>query len=160
MATSSPPASFELLEQADAYAVATWRRLMLLVWLSQASAAGIARSQALFEAWAKRHPQGAALLVVIPGQLTRPPDEEARSAMQRTAAAPEGPFRGMATLIEAEGFIAATVRSIMTRIQGGRPARVFGNAHDAAVWAAALLEDPELTPDGLSGAIGAARQRS
>ncbi|WP_437486794.1 hypothetical protein WME75_04530 [Sorangium sp. So ce1014] len=147
----------ELLERTDAYVVAVWRRLMLLVWRGKASAAGIDRSRELFDRWAANQPGGAGFLVVLPLQPTGPPDEESRAAMQRAARSPSRHLRGTATLVEAEGFIAASVRSIMMRLQSRQAPNLFRTADEVATWAAALLEDPELTPAGVAEAIRVAR---
>ncbi len=155
----APSSDLELMERADGYALAAWRRLMLIVWRGQATAAGIERSRAVFEPWAMRQKGSTAMLIVVPGRLTRPPDEETRTAMQRSASSPAGSFRGMATLIEAEGFIAASARAVMARIHGAGPTKVFRTVDEAAAWAAALLDDAELTPPGLAEAIRVARAR-
>ncbi len=152
----------QVLERTDAYSIATWRRLMLLIWRAEASAAGVERSRRFFQPWAESLPGGAAFLVVVPGQRVRPPDDETRAAMERTSSAPTGPFKGMATLIEAEGFIAASVRSLMTRLltarmRGATPC-FFRTVADTAAWASKLLEDPEITAAGLEQAIRQARQ--
>ncbi|WP_437577459.1 hypothetical protein [Sorangium sp. So ce887] len=162
MVTSSAPVKVELLERTDVYVVATWRRLMLLVWRGQASVAGIERSRALFQPWAARQPGGAAFLIVVPRQNTGPPDEETRAAMQRAASAPGKSLKGMATLIEAEGFIAASVRAIMMRLQArgtqGPAPNVFRTPAEVAAWAAAVLQDWEVTPERLAEAIRVARE--
>ncbi|WP_437808179.1 hypothetical protein [Sorangium sp. So ce1078] len=162
MVTSSSSVKVELLERTDAYVVATWRRLMLLVWRGQASVVGVERSRALFRPWAERQPGGAAFLIVVPRQRTGPPDEETRAAMQRAASAPGGSLKGMATLVEAEGFIAASVRAIMMRLQArgtqGPAPNVFRTPAEAAAWAAAVLQDREVTPEELAEAIRAARE--
>ncbi|WP_437721582.1 hypothetical protein [Sorangium sp. So ce861] len=162
MATSFPPANVELLEQTDGYVVATWRRLMLLVWRGQANVAGVERSRALFQPWAERQPGGAAFLVVVPRQRTGPPDEATRAAMQRAASAPGGYLKGIATLIEAEGFIAASARAIMMRLeprgtQGPAP-NIYRTPAEVAAWAAMVLQDREVTPEGLAEAIRVARE--
>ncbi|XXT24031.1 hypothetical protein WME94_21055 [Sorangium sp. So ce429] len=162
MMTSSSSVKVELRERTDAYVVATWRRLMLLAWRGQASVAGIERSRALFQPWAARQPGGAAFLIVLPRQRTGPPDEETRAAMQRAASAPGGYLKGMATLIEAEGFIAASVRAIMMRLQArgtqGPPPNIFRTPAEVATWAAAVLQDREVTPEELAEAIRVARE--
>ncbi|MGC4067183.1 MAG: hypothetical protein QM784_21590 [Polyangiaceae bacterium] len=154
-----PQIRTEILEGSEDYVVLVWRRLMLLAWRGTANAKGIERSRVLFEQWLQTQPRGGAFLIVVPDERTPPPDAETRAAMQRTASSPLGPFKGMATLIEAEGFIAASVRSIMMRLQpreAGAPA-VFGKPADAAAWAAGLLEDPEITTAGLMEALRTAR---
>jgi hypothetical protein len=163
MMSQSPALKAEVLERADGYAILAWRRLMLLVWRGPANAAAIERFRGHFESWATRQPGGAAFLIVVPRQITEPPNEETRAAMERTASSPIGAFRGMATLIEAEGFIAASVRSLMIRLTSrhspGRAPSFFRTAADAAAWASALLEDPDFTAAGLEEAIRVARRR-
>ncbi len=151
------PDKVDVIERTDAYAIVAWRRLMLLVWRGPATAAGVERSRALFQPWVAGQAGGGALLVVIPGRQSRPPDAETRAAMERTASDPEGPFKGMGTLIEAEGFVAATVRSVMTRLRHASAATVFRTVDETAAWAAQLLGDRELTAAGLQAAIGVAR---
>lgn len=154
-----PSTMVELLEQTDSYAVATWRRLMILVWRGQANVAGVERSEALFQPWVEQLPGGGAFLIVVPHQHVPPPDAATRAAMERTAREPGGAYKGMATLIEAEGFIAASIRSIMTRLRGGKHTRVVRTTDEAAAWASELLEDPGITAEGLAEAIQAAQPR-
>ncbi|WP_437632426.1 hypothetical protein [Sorangium sp. So ce854] len=159
---SSAPVMVELLERTDVYVIATWRRIMLLVWRGQASVAYIERSRAHFQAWAERQPGGAAFVIVLPRQQIEPPDEPTRAAMQRAASAPGESLKGMATLVEAEGFIAASVRAIMMRLQSrgaqGPAPNVFRTPAELAVWAAAVLQDREVTPERLAEAIRLARE--
>ncbi|WP_437923777.1 hypothetical protein WMF37_32790 [Sorangium sp. So ce291] len=162
MVTSSSSVKVELRERTDGYVVATWRRLMLLVWRGQASVAGVERSRALFQPWASRQPGGAAFLIVLPRERTGPPDEETRAAMQRAASAPGGYLKGIATLIESEGFVAASVRAIMMRLQArgtqGPPPNIFRTPAEVAAWAAAVLQDREVTPEDVAEAIRVARE--
>ncbi|AGP33251.1 hypothetical protein BE04_42250 [Sorangium cellulosum] len=162
MVTTSSSVQVELLERTDVYAVATLRRLMLLVWRGQESVAGIERSRAHFRMWAERQPGGAAFLIVVPRQHTGPPNEESRAAMQRAASAPGGYMKGVATLVEAEGFIAASVRAIMMRLQPrgtqGPAPNIFRTPAEVAAWAAAVLQDREITAEELAEAIRVARE--
>jgi hypothetical protein len=152
----------EHLERMDECVVSVWRRLMLLVWRGKANAVGIERSRALFAEWVKHQPGGAGFLVVVPAQRMRAPDEATLEAMKRTASSPEPRCKGAATLLEAEGFIAASVRSIMTRLHVTNgpesAANVFGTTAEAASWAARLLEDPAITPASLAEVIRLARE--
>jgi len=162
MAPALSSAKVEILERTDVYVVATWRRIMLLVWRAQANVAGIERSRKFFESWARELPGGAVFVVVIPRPRTRPPDEETRAAMERVSAAPEGFYRGTATLIEAEGFIAASVRAIMMRLQAhgvqGLPPNIFRTPAEVAAWAVDILADPGVTGERLAEAIRVARE--
>jgi hypothetical protein len=151
------PPELELLERTVECTIVGWRRLMLVVWHDQATASGILRSRTLFEPWATRQPGGAAILVVVPAKLTRPPDEAARRAMVASTRAPEGIFRGMGTLLEAEGFIAASARAIVARIHRFDVANIFRTVDEAAAWAARVLDDPGHTAEGLAAAIRTAR---
>lgn len=152
----------EVLERTDVYTVAVWRRLMLLVWRGQTRAAGIDRSNALFRQWGPQQPGGAAMLVVVPRQPPGPPDDETRAAVARAMANPSPALRGLGTLLEAQGFVAATVLAIITRIHkkhaGAMAPKLFRSVDEGAAWASALLGDPEITPATLAGAIGGARE--
>lgn len=162
MVASSPQVRIELLERSDVYVVATWRRIMLLVWRDQANVAGVDRSRALCERWAERQPGGAVFLIVVPPHRTRPPDDATRAAMQRAASAPGDQLKGIATLIEAEGFIAASVRSIMMLLQARgaqAPAPTFFRTPaEVAAWAARLLDDREVTAEKVAEVIRMARE--
>ncbi|AUX20139.1 hypothetical protein SOCEGT47_006030 [Sorangium cellulosum] len=152
----------ELLERTDGYVVATWRRLLLLLWRGQATVVGVERSRALFQHWAERQPGGAVFLVVIPRQRTGPPDEATQVAMQRAASAPGEYLKGIATLIETEGFIAASVRAVMMRLQArgtqGPAPNIFRTPAEVAAWAAMVLQDRGITSEGLAEAIREARE--
>jgi hypothetical protein len=147
----------ETLERTDTYVVAVWRRVVLLVWRSKANATGVERSRELFEAWMAREPGDAAFLIVVPGERTRAPDGDTFHAMARTAGSPISQCKGMATLLESKGFIAASVRTIMMRIHSiaarQDPPLVFGSTSKAARWAAELLDDPGLTSVALAEAL-------
>jgi len=152
----------EVLEKTELYVVAVWRRVMMLIWRGQIRAMGVDRSQSLFRAWVHERPGPAALLVVVPRQPPGPPDEETRASMVRASEDPPAALAGTATLLEAHGFIAATVRSILSRVYQrharGLAVKVFCAPDEAALWAAELLADPAITPEGLAGAIRAARE--
>jgi len=158
-----PPPWLEELERTDSYAIVVWRRLLLLVWNSPANPTGVQRSRVLFDDWIAAHPGDMGCLVVIPEGRARVPDAETLEAMARTARAPHRSCRGMATLIESEGFIAAAVRTIMMRIHSiasrQDPPLVFGSVVKAARWASELLDDDELTWLSLAEAIRASQKR-
>jgi hypothetical protein len=158
MATPSSAQKVEVLERTEGYVVAAWRRLLLLVWRGPATAEGITRSRAHFDRWAVQQTGGAVFLVVVPAGRTRAPDEQARAAMEQTAARPSPHLRGMATLLEAEGFIAAAVRSMMMRLSGQRVVHVFRTPAEAADWAAQTLGDRELGGEALAEVIRQARE--
>jgi hypothetical protein len=56
-------------------------------------------------------------------------------------------LKGIASLLEAEGFIAASVRALMTRLShgGGMAPKVYHTPEETAAWARELLGDPGLT---------------
>ena len=101
-------------------------------------------------------------MIVLPRQQIDPPDEPTRAAMQRVSSTPGEYLKGMATLVEAEGFIAASVRAIMMRLQArgaqGPAPNVFRTPAEVAVWAAAVLQDREITSERLAEVIRLARQ--
>lgn len=160
--SSLQPHELAELERTDTYVVVVWGRLMLLVWRDTASPAGVERSRELFDRWFAQNPGGGAFLIVIPEHRTRAPDAHTFEAMARTADAPVSQCRGMAVLLEFEGFIAASVRAIMMRLHSiaarEDPPLVFGASDKAARWASALLNDPKITATALAEVIRVARE--
>lgn len=145
--------SLLVFERTDAYVIAAWRRLGLLVWKGETNVTGIERSRKLIESWAKRQHQGVALLIVVPARRARPPNDECRAAMSRVGNSSSDGLRGMATLVEAEGFIAATAQMVAMPFMSQGSGNVFRSPSKAADWAASLLGDPDLSTDGLARAI-------
>lgn len=162
MGTDSVSVKVELHERTETFVLATWRRILLLVWRGRANVEGIERSGMLFASWSTRQTGGAVFLIVVPPGRTRPPDEATRAAMARAASAPGDTLKGLATLIEAEGFIAASVRAMMMRLQsrGSRAPtqHFFRTAAEVAAWAAPLLEDRQITGEKLAEVIRLARE--
>lgn len=154
---SGPMVELKELERTNSYVVAVWRRLMLLVWRGTATVSGVERSRALFDEWVARDPGEAAFLIVVPREYTRAPDSDTQRVMARTANSPVAHCKGMATYFESTGFIATTARSIMMRIHSMAaredPPLVFGTTAKTARWAAALLDDPEITSLALAEVI-------
>lgn len=152
----------EVLERTDVYIVAVWRRLMVLIWRGQTRAVGIDRSHLLFREWGEKQPGGAAMLVVVPRQPPGPPDDETRAAMARAMGNPSPALRGVGTLLEAQGFIAATVFALVSRIHqkhgGAKAPKLFRTVEEGAAWAAGVLADPQITPATLAAVIGGARE--
>lgn len=152
--------SCEVLVRTDKYAIAAWRRLLMLIWKGEANAEGVERSRRVFEEWVKSHERGGALLIVVPPRHASPPDEETREAMRQAAEAPCAKLKGMGTFIQSEGFIAATIRSAIIRLNvltGDAAPNVFETASRAAAWAARILSDSNITADSLADAIRAAQ---
>lgn len=152
----SSSVSVEVLVRNDRYVIAAWRRLLLLIWKGEACAEGVEHSRSVFEQWVKGHPRGAALLIVVAARYAAPPDEKTRQAMRRTAGVPCAELKGMGTFIQAEGFVAATIRSVIMRLNvltGNGAPNVFETAAKAAEWAAKVLSDSEISSTKLAYAI-------
>ncbi len=152
----SSSVSVEVLVRNEQYVIAAWRRLLMLIWKGEASAEGVEHSRTVFEGWVKRHPRGAALLIVVPARHAAPPDEKTRQAMRQTAGVPSADLRGMGTFIQAEGFVAATIRSVIMRLNvltGNGSPNVFETASKAAEWAVKVLGDTEISGTKLANAI-------
>ncbi len=150
----------EVLERTDDYTIASWERMVFLVWASRATGSGIDRVHAVLQDFAPRHPAGVALLNVVPPQPTRPPDELTRAALERASRNPVPGVKGIGTLYEGSGFIAASVRSVVARVQfvrTGERLHFFGKPEEAAAWAATLLA-AEITGDTLAEAIRQVRE--
>ncbi len=149
--------SVQILEKTDTHTIATWGRVMLLVWSARSTGPGIDSAHAHLRGWAK----GASVLInVVPPQPARPPDEETRAAMERATQDPVPGLCGVGTIYEGGGFIAASIRSLVARMQllkKGETMRFFRTPAEAAVWAAQTLGAPGLTAEGLTEAIRQAR---
>lgn len=146
----------DLLARTDTYVIAAWRRLLMLIWRGEANAVGIEHSRIVFDHWVKAYPRGAAFLVVVQAQHAKPPNEETREAMHKTAVSPSVGLRGMGTLILAEGFLAASVRSIMTRLNvliGSNATNLFETPGKAADWVIQVTGDSEVSSVKLAKAI-------
>jgi|GEM_PF-1840724 len=161
MAVSFPSPNVEILARTNEYVIAAWRRILMLIWNGEATAAGIEHSRKVFDDWVTAHPRGAAFLVVVPARHAGPPDEKTREAMRQTAECPSGRLKGMGTLIQAEGFVAASIRSIIMRLNvltGNGAPNVFETVNKAAEWAAKLLSDPEVSGERLANAVRVAQE--
>jgi hypothetical protein len=133
---------------------------MLLVWRGQSSAQGIERSRELFDPWAEELGRPVSFLIVTQPAQRVPPDAATRAAMQRAMSKVSSQLMGMATLIEDEGFVAASIRAVMTRLHssGDVAPKFLRTTDEAAAWARELLQDPELSRSGLEQAIRLARE--
>lgn len=151
--------SVQILEKNDSYTIATWGRVMLLIWQSRSTAQGLDALQAHLRAWAK---SSAVVLNVVPPQPARPPDQATRDAMDRAARNPVPGVLGVATLYEGGGFIGASIRLLVSRLRllrTGEAMRFFRNTDEAALWAAQTLGAPSLRGDSLAAALREARER-
>ena len=163
MTALSSSVSVDVLTHTDKYIIATWRRLVMLIWNGEANAEGVEHSRTVFEEWAKDQARGAALLIVVPARHANPPDENTRQAMRQTAGLPSAKLKGMGTFIQAEGFVAATIRSVIMRLNvltGDGAQNLFETASKAAEWAAKVLDDSEISGAKLTNAIRTAHERA
>ncbi len=148
----------EILERADGHIIGTWGRVMLLVFRERASGPGIDHAQELLRGWAD---SAAVIISVVPPQPPRPPDAETRAAMERAVRDPIPGLKGAGTLYEGSGFIAAAIRSAVSRLQRlrtGESLRFFRTTNEAAAWAAELLQAPSITGQKLAAAIAEVRE--
>jgi hypothetical protein len=158
---SASSVTVEVFARTDEYAIAAWRRVLMLIWKGKGNAAGVEHSRRVFDEWVKSYKRGAVFLVVVPARYAEPPDARTREAMRQTAESPSGGLRGMGTLIQAEGFVAASIRSIIMRLNvltGNGAPNLFETATRAAEWASAVLGDPEISGVQLATAIRAVQE--
>ncbi len=151
----------EVQEKAEGYTIATWGRVALLLFSRRATAQGITRVHAFLGGWAPKQAGGVALVSVVAPQPPKPPDDETRAALAHATAHPVPGMRGAGTLYEGDGFIAASIRAMVSRLQllrTGERLVFFRSADEAAAWAAALLGSREITGPGLAEAIQKARE--
>jgi hypothetical protein len=150
----------EVREKTDDHTIATWGRVVLLVFSRRASAQGITGVHAFLRAWAPTQVGGVVLVSVVSPQPPKPPDDETRAAMAHATANPVPGMMGAGTLYEGGGFIAASIRAMVSRLQllrTGERLVFFRSTDEAAAWAAETLAAKELTGEGLAEAIRTVR---
>jgi len=138
------------------YVLATWRRVMVVIWKGVATAEGIERSRQVMDVWARRHKEGVMVLVVMPAALPRPPSEEARAAMLRATQGAKANLKGIAMVYGGSGFVLAAIRGVTAArslIDRSRiPTRIFANVAEAAPWISQCV-GPDHTANGLVEAV-------
>ena len=159
----SQPDSWRLnvLERTEDYAIVTWGRILMMLWLTRPTARGVDRCIALSRMWALSQATVVTLVVVPPLPLG-PPDEATRDAMARARRTAPSNFVGMATLFEESGFIAAFIRSLLASLRQFQEPRfsghVFSTVSAAANWAADTLGVPGIDAERLQEAIRQGRE--
>jgi hypothetical protein len=124
------------------YCIATWRRVMFLVWKTGATAQGIEKSRQIMDSWGRRHRDGVMLVIVMPRILPSPPSEEARAAMAR-ATQGKSNLKGIAVIQDGNWFVRAAIRGATASrnlIDRARiPTRIYAKVDDAATWISTCL---------------------
>lgn len=115
----------------------------------------------------QRHPKGVAAFVVFPlagASLSFRDVQVDRVEMERVAKRFISIGRGCATVIEGSGFVAATVRSVVSGLtlvtRPPFPSRIFETVDQGVSWfvPTILSHLKTATPAGVSGAVEAARR--
>lgn len=96
-----------------------------------------------------RHPGGVGTIVVI-DRSAKPPSEAVREPIKHAIAQAGPKLRGVAQVVEGEGFGAAAKRSALAFItliaRFPFPVKIFASRKDAAQWMVDRLGDPALGP--------------
>lgn len=124
------------------YCIATWRRVMFLVWKTGATAHGIEMSRQIMDSWGRRHRGGVMLVIVMPQKSPSPPSEEARGAMARATQGTSN-LKGIAVIQDGNWFVRAAIRGATASrslIDRARiPTRIYAKVDDAASWISTCL---------------------
>lgn len=96
------------------FRIGFYGRVCLLSWSHAATTSGIERNQAVLESWLRRGGRDFAQLVHIPPSARTPPSEATRAAMNRCMAALSPHVRCLVMVYEGSGFVAATIRSVVS----------------------------------------------
>lgn len=107
------------------FVLATWQRVAIAVWISDAPVEAINDAQAMVEQLARSYPDGVAFFQVI-GEENESMELPAREALKQLLRAGRGIIREAPVVYEGSGFRAAAVRAIVT---GLLSARSYGFAH-------------------------------
>ena len=135
-----------------------------MIWRRTPTTPALVRLAAGLNAFASRHQNGIAMLVVVePG--TGMPEAAVRARMARDMKRHESFTRAMALVYEAEGFMAATVRAVVAGLQvlsrQGRPgAHVRDEVEQAAEVARAAGDRRATAPRRAEGGRRGAADRA
>jgi hypothetical protein len=133
-ATQLDDGGLQLLVKDDDYLLATWRRIVIVVWKGNTTFESVTRvGEAINSLARKEGPAG--LFIVTDVTAPLPPALVRKTAANILATAPIGYF---CVTFEGNGFRAAAVRGVVTSITmfttHAFPHRAFSNIEEAAVW--------------------------
>ena len=117
--------------------IATWQRVMILIWKVHTTMPGVDAAQRVYDAFAAEHPAGIFLLTVVE-QDAPMPSSEVRAALATFLSTGASQTLFSAVAHEGTGFQAASVRSVVTGLamlaKLPYPHKVFASVEQAARW--------------------------
>ena len=104
----------------------------------------IERLNKAVQAAARLHPKGVGFLVVIHSDA-KPPNDEARDQIKKALPVMGSNMKGVAYVMQGEGFLASAKRSVLTLIMTTArfsfPFKVFSGVHEASTWLFRTMAD-------------------
>jgi len=147
-----------VLHCGDGLAVAEVGPVCVVIWRDAVTRVRFEKQREGLAEIVERHPGKAGFLCVIE-PTAEPPDDELRRASGLMVASHRGRLKCLGTVIEAKGFQAAVVRSVlagMTLLAGHRgvPLQYFSSIDRAALW---MTQHSEIEPRAFLRAVAAVR---
>jgi hypothetical protein len=124
-----------------------WRDLHFDLWLQPGGARQIRERAAAQMAWLATLPpeRHVVSIAVVHGPAAKPLDAETRAALDQSVTETRPRVKASAVVLQAEGFKAVVVRSIiaaLTLVNGSRtPMKTFDQVDGALAWAHPFLDD-------------------
>lgn len=141
-------ASLEMPVLERSHAAATWGPMTIVVWDGRVRARRVSEVLEVARAQCRRHPDGGGFTLVV-RRHTGLPSGDVRGSVSGALADMGGFIHCATVVIEGEGFLAATARSVVSLLflASGRaiPMKVFADLREAALWQARNLDRARLT---------------
>ena len=145
-APSEPPERLEIFEAEGRDLVGIWRNVLVVAFRTLPSAERLRSLVAIQRDVAARFPEGYVALAILPLVAPRPLPKDMLEAAQLVTSAAPPELMAVAEVIEGNGFLAATARSVatgMTLVARPRwPMRIFPGVEPAAAWLATWVDRP------------------
>ena len=134
--------SFEMLQRGATVRYGVSGGIWVMTLHAKPTAADMNLARAALKATLRRHPDGFPTLTWILPEAGFSMDTDARQAAATVTKEFNASILAMATLIEGEGFQAATVRAIIAGLdlmsRASAPKKTFADLHAAVAWSVSL----------------------
>lgn len=119
------------------HAIGSWRNVLLVVWRVHTTVEAVLQAHAALARLKREYPQGVCIFQVAE-TTAKAPDADARAALAKMLAAPDGVVISSSVVYAGTGFFLAAVRALVTGLtmlsRPKFPHLVFATKEEAADW--------------------------